>query len=161
MRSPLSRAGTCPHPPCGHPASPACRCPHGRCQDGSIDQYQRYARDSTVLSAIGRALHGQSTAGPVRIPRDLALAAAAAWSRDELDELADPENDAQTQTRHHAASLALIGLTIEERSDIGHDPVLVDLDADLISAAIAAAWAAAHSQAQTGPDDLARDLEES
>jgi hypothetical protein len=39
-----------------------------------MDQYGRYASDT----AIGTALRGQPTGGPVRIPRDLADAAVAA-----------------------------------------------------------------------------------
>jgi hypothetical protein len=108
-----------------------------------MDQYGRYASDGRVLAAIGTALRGQPPGGPVRIPRDLADAAVAAWSRDELDELADPESEEQKRVRCQAASLALIGLSIQERSEAGGDAVLVGLDPDLIAEAVAAGRAGA------------------
>ena len=108
-----------------------------------MDQYHRHARDSMVLASNGTKLRGQSTGDPVRIPRDLAVAAVAAWSREELDEPADPESKEQRLVRAHAAALALIGLVILERSDASSDPVLVSLDVDLIAEAVAAGHASA------------------
>lgn len=103
-----------------------------------MDQYGRYARDGVMLAAIGSVLDGQPATGPVRIPRDLADAAVAAWSRDELDDLADPEGEQQRQARGHAATLALIGLSIQEQSPAGGESVVVSLDPDLIAEAVAA-----------------------
>jgi hypothetical protein len=108
-----------------------------------MDRYGRYASDGTVLAAIGTALRGQPTGGPIRIPRDLADAAVAAWSRDELNEPADPRSEEQKRVRCQAAALPLIGLSIQERSEAGCDAVLVSLDPDLIAEAVAAGQARA------------------
>ncbi|HEY4867072.1 MAG TPA: hypothetical protein VIK45_16340 [Candidatus Dormibacteraeota bacterium] len=59
---------------------------------------------------------------PVTLSRELALAALAAWQRDEDEELAQPEMRCQAAVRGHAAILALIGLAPEQGSGPGCDP---------------------------------------
>jgi hypothetical protein len=92
---------------------------------------------------------------PVALPRELALAALAAWRWDEAEEPARPETPWQATVRGHAANLALIGLAAEEQADLGPDPVTVRIDTDLIRNAVAAArhppgdlltWQANHSR---------------
>lgn len=107
--------------------------------DCQMGQYERYAHDSEVLAAIGTALRKGTPATPVKLPRDLALATLTAWQRDETEELAQPETPRQAAVRAHAATLALIGLALEDGADLDSDPVTVHIDADLIREAIAAA----------------------
>ncbi len=105
-----------------------------------MNQYDRYARDSQVLAAIGRVLRASTTTGPVALPRELAMAAVAAWLRDETEEPDTPaETPWQATLRHRAGTLALIGLAIQQRADLSRDPVSIHIDTQLAQQAIAAA----------------------
>lgn len=108
----------------------------------TVNQYERYAQDGEVLAAIGKVLRERPEGVSASLPQGLALEAVAAWARDEVQELAS-ESDWQASVRGQAAVLALIGLGIEEGSDVSIDPVMVHLDPDLIADAIAAAVASA------------------
>jgi hypothetical protein len=72
----------------------------------------------------------------VRLPRELADAAAAAWDRDDLDEA--PETTGQRVARERAGSLALIGLAVQETGRREGNHVIVALDAGLIALAVSA-----------------------
>ncbi len=105
-----------------------------------VGQYERYAHDSEVLAAIGTALRDAARGAAVRLSRDLAMAALAAWQRDETGERAQPETPWQAAVRGHAAALALIGLAVEQEPGLGcGDLVTVHIGEDLICQAIAAA----------------------
>jgi hypothetical protein len=105
-----------------------------------VDQYYRYVEDRQTLAAIGRTLRSLPDGTPALLPRDLALAAIAAWHRDELEPLASPESRRQLALRDDAATLALIGKTLrDKKTDLNRDPVSVELPPKLKVRAIAAA----------------------
>jgi hypothetical protein len=98
--------------------------------------------DATALAQIGASLFAQSTRLKVRVPRDLAEAALAAWTREDLESETDeqPETHDQATTRARAGSFALIGTAIEERGEpTDDDHVTVDLDAWFVGHALDAA----------------------
>jgi len=102
-------------------------------------QQRQWWEDAQVLTELGRTVAG--TAMPlveVRIPRNLAEQAVAAWSRDDEAPDAD-ESPEQRVYRHRAGVLALIGLSIRERGTNVADDVVIDLAADLVAAAVDAA----------------------
>lgn len=125
-----------------------------------MDQYERYARDGEVLAAIGRAIRNAEGTGPVALPLELAQAAVAAWVREEPEEPASPESPGQVHVRRQAAALALIGEEIEKRSDLGSDPVTVQLGAGLIQVAIAAAGYQPEDEAEDQAEDQAAEQPE-
>lgn len=100
-----------------------------------------YREEATVLGKIGQMLVGAEMPQiEVRLPRDVAQAAVAAWERDG-DESAGPSDETYEQyvVRSRAASLALIGLAIAERGRWTDDAVVVALDPVLIGNAVDAA----------------------
>ncbi|NIH80165.1 hypothetical protein [Amycolatopsis viridis] len=109
-------------------------------------EYARYGQDAEVLAAIGAAIStaiGEQRI-TVRLPRELAAAAVAAWRRDETEPAgaeAGAETPQQWMLRDRAADLALIGLAIDERGRTDGDGsvVTVDLDLDAAGAAVRAA----------------------
>jgi hypothetical protein len=110
----------------------------GDCHDCIVDQYDRYAVDSRTLAAIGEALAGLPAEAKVQLPRYLAVAALAARERNETDDLAAIETEEQEMLRDHAATLALIGLAMQENADFTRDPVTVRLTPDLVANALRA-----------------------
>ncbi len=85
----------------------------------------------------------------MRIPRHLAAAAVDAWDRDDSGGiLPSPEGPEQSATRDRGASLALIGLAIQQGGVEDGDEVVVDLDAWFVGNALNAA----------DEDDLLKDL---
>jgi hypothetical protein len=74
----------------------------------------------------------------VRLPRDLAELALAAWQREETAP-PGPETPEQRTVRHQAATLALIGLCIENTGRPEGEEVVCDLDAWYIGGALEAA----------------------
>src|SRR4051812_30331708 len=102
-----------------------------------MGQYERYARDRGLLREIGLVLRDQPADAPSSIPRELALGAVAAWDRDEEEQLADPETDAQSADRDAAATLALVGLTLQSTANLGEDPVVVELGPELVASSVA------------------------
>jgi hypothetical protein len=103
------------------------------------DLQRQWLDDAVTLAEIGRAV-GNVVMPDVelRLPRDLAEAAAAAWRRDDQD---GPryESPEQRGWRHDASVLALVGLAVETRGRTDGDAVVVEVPADLVSAAIRAA----------------------
>ncbi len=120
-------------------------------------QYERYARDGEILAAIGQEVRDADGTGPVTLPLELARAAVAAWLREEPDEPASPESPWQVHVRRQAAALALIGEEIEKRSDLGSDPVSVNLGAGVIQVAIAAAEGRPGDRPEDQPGDRPED----
>ncbi|MFF9626770.1 hypothetical protein [Streptomyces griseosporeus] len=76
------------------------------------EQYDRYRADARALTAIGACLAPQLDRVTVRLPRELAEAAVAAWQRDEPagPGSGGPESAGRHALRDQAAELALIGL---------------------------------------------------
>ncbi|MFF5211190.1 hypothetical protein [Streptosporangium sp. NPDC000396] len=102
-------------------------------------EYIRYRQDSVVLAEIGRFLGPQVTRLTVRLSRELAQAAVAAWNRDEEGEVGE-ETHEQVRLRDRAASLALIGLAVSDRGVASGDEVVVELDVTEVAAALLAAY---------------------
>jgi len=100
-----------------------------------------YREEAVVLGKLGEVLlSAELPPIEVRLPRDLAEAAVAAWERDG-DESAGPidETFEQRVVRSRAASLALIGLTISGHGRWVGDEVVVALDPVFIGNAVEAA----------------------
>ena len=100
-----------------------------------------YREEAAVLGKIGRVFLGQELPQiEVRLPRDVAEAAVAAWERDD-DESTGPikETFEQRVVRSRAASLSLIGLAISERGRWTDNEVVVGLDPLFIGHAVEAA----------------------
>ncbi|GIG58421.1 hypothetical protein Lfu02_27930 [Longispora fulva] len=97
-----------------------------------------YRRDSALLAAIGAHLAPQVSRISVRLPRQLADDAVAAWHRDDEGDIGE-ETPEQAAVRDHAAYLALIGLVITQRGVADGDEVVVDLDVTHVGAALRAA----------------------
>lgn len=97
-----------------------------------------YTRDAEILGQIGRALFPQDTKLTVRLPRDLADLAVAAWLRgDAAPEVAETaERRAQ---RQRAAYLALIGLSVANTGRPEGDEVVCEIDAWYVGGALEAA----------------------
>jgi hypothetical protein len=106
-----------------------------------MDRYERYAEDALVLGRIGAILFPQDTGLSVRLPKELADLALAAWNRDDSSASgpADAETVDQRAVRERAAYLALIGLCIENTAQPDGDEVICDLDAGYIGGALRAA----------------------
>jgi hypothetical protein len=75
----------------------------------------------------------------VRLPSSLARAALEAWERDDGEGPPDPESFEQRVMRSRAATLALIGLSVEQSGRADGEDVLVELSPDLIGNALEAA----------------------
>jgi hypothetical protein len=102
------------------------------------DEYREWHADGGVLAQIGRALFDQPTKLTVSLPRDLAKRALASWQRSYEGPLGE-ESSEERKIRHRAASLGLIGLSVE-RSGLGEsDDVVVELDAWYVEAVLEAA----------------------
>jgi hypothetical protein len=108
----------------------------------SRHDYVQYARDAAVLGEIGRILFPQDTQLSVRLPKDIADQALAAWRRDEpgAARMVD-ETPEQRLIRTRAAYLALIGLCVENTGQPSGDEVICELDALYIGGALEAAEA--------------------
>jgi hypothetical protein len=74
----------------------------------------------------------------VRLPSALAHAALKAWQRDD-EGGPDPESYEQRAIRHRAATLGLIGFSVEQSGRADGDEVVVELSPDLIGNALNAA----------------------
>jgi hypothetical protein len=106
-----------------------------------VGRYERYAEDAAVLGRIGAVLFPQDTKLSVRLPKELAGLALAAWNREERDGPAERETAGQRTVRERAAYLALIGLCIENTAQPDGDDIICDLDAWYIGGALRAAEA--------------------
>lgn len=103
-------------------------------------RYEQWARDGDVLAQIGRAISAQPTRVSVRLPRALADVALSAWRRDTEDEPPLPSETTEVwHVRDRAATLGLIGLSIERGGVVDGDDVVVDVDAWHIGDAFRAA----------------------
>lgn len=99
-----------------------------------------YREEAAVLGRIGQVFLGQEIPRiEVRLPRDVAEAAVAAWEFDD-DESTGPTEETfeQRVVRSRAASLSLIGLAINERGRWTDDAVVVALHPLFIGNAVEA-----------------------
>ena len=109
-----------------------------------MDRYERYAQHAHVLGRIGAVLFPQDTRLSVRLPKELADLALAAWNGDESESgPAGEETPDQRAVRERAAYLALIGLCIENTAQPEGDEIICDLDSWYIGGALRAAEALA------------------
>ena len=99
-----------------------------------------YQHDAQVLGEIGQVLTRAPLAKlEVRLPRDLAGKAVAAWDREDAQAPAERETCEQRLQRHRAGVLALIGLSVAQAGRWEDDEVVVELDAVFVGLAIDAA----------------------
>jgi hypothetical protein len=108
-----------------------------------VDRYERYTEDALVLGRIGAVLFPQDTRLSVRLPRELAGLARAAWNRDDPQQSGPVNGESldQRTARERAAYLALIGLCIENTAQPDGDEIICDLDSWYIAGALQAAEA--------------------
>ena len=104
-----------------------------------IENHEDWAEDAQVLQEVGRALYPQIPKVEVRIDHRLADQAVAAWQREEDEGDLQGETAEQQCIRDQAASLALIGLAIDETGLEDGDEVVFEVDAWLIGRAPSAA----------------------
>lgn len=106
---------------------------------GRVGNYEDWAADAEQLHQLARELYPQTPKVEVRIPRRLADKAVAAWQREgDAGDLRD-ETPEQRAIRHEAATLSLIGLSIENTGIEDGDQVVFKLDAWLLGNALEAA----------------------
>lgn len=100
-----------------------------------------YREDAALLGQIGQLLvRAKLPRIEVRLPRDFAEAAVAAWEREgDIGGEQIEESCQQRLERGRAAALSLIGLSITERGRWDGDDVLVPLDPVFIGNAVDAA----------------------
>ena len=101
--------------------------------------YQRYRHEAEVLGSIGAAFFEQPSTLTMRLPKELADLALAAWQRDDNTEPLGSETPEQRITRHRAGTLALIGLCIEKTGQTDGDDIVCELDAWYVGGALEAA----------------------
>src|SRR4051812_1183177 len=103
------------------------------------DRQRRYRGDARVLGEIGAVLaQADLPRITVRLPSALAHGALVAWQRED-EGGPDPESYEQRAIRHRAATLALVGLSVEQSGRADGDEVVVELSPDLIGNALTAA----------------------
>jgi hypothetical protein len=93
------------------------------------DPYRLWAADRAVLAEIGARLFAQQQRITVRLPRELAAKASAAWNREESERLPEDKTPEEKLTRYRAGFLALIGLAVSERGLEEGDEIVVDVTA--------------------------------
>jgi hypothetical protein len=101
--------------------------------------FDEWASDAAQLYDLAQELLPQTPRVELTISRTLADRAVSAWHRDEVLADLDDETDAQRTIRDEAATLALIGQSIEESGVEDGDQVLFKLDAWLLGNALEAA----------------------
>jgi hypothetical protein len=101
--------------------------------------YEDWAADATMLHELAQELPAQTPRVEVRIPRPLADDAVAAWQREEEPGELPGETDEQRAVRDDAATLALIGQSIEDSGIEDGDYVIFKLDAWILGNALEAA----------------------
>lgn len=102
------------------------------------DPYDAYEAEAETLGRIGRLfVEADLPRIEVRLPRDLAEAAVAAWEREE-DESPLPADEScdERLIRYRAAALSLIGLSISDGGRWAGDEVVVALDPVFIGNAV-------------------------
>jgi hypothetical protein len=100
---------------------------------------QDWAADAQKLYEVAQELLPQMTLIEVRITRNIADEAVAAWRREEDPGELTNETDEQRSLRDDAATLALIGMAVEESGIEDGDHVRFKLDAWTLGTALNAA----------------------
>ena len=95
-------------------------------------------REAEYLAEIGTEFASQPSTLTMRLPKALAVAAVAAWRREETTATFG-ESLHQRARRHRAGVLALIGLCVEETGRADGGQVVCELDASCVGMAISAA----------------------
>src|ERR1700733_9728734 len=103
------------------------------------DPYIEWSGDAETLVKIGEYLNREAHPVQVRLSRDFAARAMEAWNRDDSGELPSNESHEQYRQRSAAATLGLIGLTLESGFSEEGDEVIFELDAWFVGAALEAA----------------------
>jgi hypothetical protein len=103
------------------------------------DDFAQWAVDGEVLAQLGRSLFSQRLKVSVRIPKHLAKEAVDSWERDDSGNLPSPESPEQATIRDRAATLGLIGLSVQQDGLEDGEEVVVDLDAWFVGNALNAA----------------------
>jgi hypothetical protein len=101
--------------------------------------YEDWAADAGALHELAQQLLPQSPKVQVRLPRELADRAVAAWQREEDPGNLRQETAEERTLRNDAATLALIGQSVEETGIEDGDDVLFKLDAWILGVALEAA----------------------
>ena len=103
------------------------------------DRQRRYREDARLLGEIGAILARTDLPRiTVRLQSALAQAALEGWQHDD-EGGPDPESFEQRAIRHRAATLALIGLAVEQSGREEGDAVVVELTPNEIGNAFDAA----------------------
>ena len=113
----------------------------GRWHHGLVSSpdFAFYASDQQSLALLGRELAAQDPSTEVTLSEHAVVLAVAAWRRDHQDGPSS-ESDVERAARDSAATLALIGLRIQEHGDrLPDGRVKVLLYRDQVAAAVAAA----------------------
>lgn len=110
------------------------------------NNYEEWAADAGVLHELAQQLPPQSPKVQVRLTRELADRAVAAWERDEDTAISLRETAEQRSIRDDAGTLALIGQSIEETGIEDGDHVLFTLDAWILGVALEATDRAGRSE---------------
>jgi hypothetical protein len=92
------------------------------------DPYIQWSRDAESLFEIGKYLNREKHPVQVRLPRDLANRAVEAWSRESSSKELVGETHEQYHLRSAAATLSLIGATLEAEFGEEGEGVTFDLD---------------------------------
>ena len=98
-----------------------------------------WATDSQELHELARELYPQTPKVEVRVPRQLADKAVAAWQREDDASDLPEESPERRAVRHESATFTLIGLSIENTGIEDGDQVVFKLDAWLLGNALEAA----------------------
>jgi hypothetical protein len=101
--------------------------------------YEDWASDAEQLYELVQVLLPQTPRVELSVPRALADRAVDAWHRDEIAGDLHDETDAERTVRDQAATLALIGQSIEDNGVENGDQVVFKLDAWLLGNALEAA----------------------
>jgi hypothetical protein len=112
------------------------------------DDYAQWTEDGEALAQLGRSLFSQRLKVSVRIPKHLAKEAVDSWERDDSGNLPSPESPAQAAIRDRAATLGLIGLSVQQDGVEDGDEIVVDLEA----------WNVGNALNAADQDNLLRDV---
>jgi hypothetical protein len=105
---------------------------------GIEKNYEDWEADARALYELAQQLLPQSPKVQVRLRRDLADRAVAAWQRDEVPGTLPRETPEQRSIRGDAGTLALIGQSIEDTGIEDGDDVTFGLDAWILGVALEA-----------------------
>lgn len=102
-------------------------------------EYEQWKEDASLLPAIGQLFASQPTELELRLPRNVADEVVAIWQRDGSEGQVGRESLDQKKVRGQAASVSLIGLSIESTGRAEGDEVVFKVDAWFVGDALAAA----------------------